>query len=99
MYLCEEVRALTFVSARETQQNECVCSLAAYLSCTRLPWSALAGASSESQGLLRSLSPPLLGPVNASGLTSYAFRRSAARGFGLHATPAPFFTISGRGRP
>lgn len=42
---------------------------------------------------------PLLGPVNASGLTSYAFRRSAARNFGQHATPAPFFTVSGRGCP
>ncbi len=42
---------------------------------------------------------PLLGPVKASGLASYAFRRSAARDFGLHATPAPFFTVSGRGCP
>lgn len=46
-----------------------------HLSCTRLPWSALAGASN----VVGSLSPPLLGPVRASGLTSYAFRRSAAR--------------------
>jgi hypothetical protein len=33
----------------------------------------------------------------ASGLASNAFRRSAARNSGMHATPAPFFTISGRG--
>jgi len=65
-----------------------------HLSCTRLPWSALAGASN----VVGSLSPPLLGPVRASGLTSYAFRRSAARNFGKNATPAPFFTISGHGR-
>lgn len=33
----------------------------------------------------------------ASGLASNAFRRSAARNFGMHATPAPFFTLSSRG--
>jgi len=33
----------------------------------------------------------------ASGLASNAFRRSAARSSGMHATPAPFFTLSSRG--
>lgn len=42
--------------------------------------------------------PHCWGQLRASGLTSYAFRRSAARSFGKHATPAPFFTISGHGR-
>jgi hypothetical protein len=82
-----------------SQHDECVCCLAAILSCTRLPWSALAGVARRPEGQGDDFRIPLLGPVNASGLASYVFRRSAARDFGLHATPAPFFTLSGRGRP
>jgi len=44
-----------------------------------------------------STSLPSLGPKTASGLASNAFRRSAARSSGMHATPAPFFTLSSRG--
>jgi hypothetical protein len=65
------------------------------LSCTRPPWSALAGVLPRTfvlQDLTR-----LLESVKALGLVSNAFRRNAAHISGKHATPASFFTISGRG--
>ena len=51
---------------------------------------SIAGAESAAEDGLRLRFP---------GLFSLVFRRNAARGSGLHATPAPFFTISGRGCP
>jgi hypothetical protein len=79
---------------RRSQLFEYLCCLAAYRTCTKLPGSASDGAfeALTSPALL-----PLLGPLNAPGHASNAFRRDAARSFGLHATPAPFFTLSGRG--
>jgi hypothetical protein len=79
---------------RRSQLFEYLCCLAAYHTCTKLPGSASDGAfeALTSPALL-----PLLGPLNAPGHASNAFRRDAARSFGLHATPAPFFTLSSRG--
>lgn len=89
-------KVLSFVLAGEHSIDEHVCCLAANLSCTRLPWSAFIGVAASLLG--RGSLPPLLEPTNcAPGLVSNAFRRNAARGFGLHATPASFLTVSSRG--
>lgn len=90
------------VSELVNQVLECVCCLAANLSCTKLPWSASVGAWTTLIPVTRHPVLPSFAPITgaedlASGLVSNAFRRNAARCFGMYATPAPFFTISGRG--
>lgn len=67
------------------------------LSCTRPPCSAKAGILLEFS-LSKSL-PRHRDPSYALGLTSNAFRRSAAHFSGKYATPVSLFTISGRGYP
>jgi len=94
--------ALSFALAG-AQHDECVCCLAAMI----LPRGWIPSPAPDSRGPPRPASCPGLSsfktlhdyssPSNASGLVSNAFRRNAAHIFGKHATPASFFTISGRG--